>query len=493
MRQKSWGLRLLAFLLTFSLTPVGLAGFSPALDRMQAAYEQGQAMALEVRAALYSWSALSPDSLAAVQEALNAAELKLQAQKSSGQSASAMTLTHEGLELYRINESQDALRRLTQLMPQGTRYTSIPAQDPLGLLTGAGPAIPWESLLHVGFLPSLQDALQKVYALIAPFQKSVQVSTSIKNVGTSRTRLEYALTREEWTAMRPSIEMLLRGALEPWLGQAPSQAIAALRFEDDGVFKRFMDEDGMDLGWQFTGRLSFGQDDTRRVTLFGGFRQDKGLYLSLKAPAVKGRNDLAFNLSARQSAKGSKRSLQADYTFTSRLADVRLSAKGLIKLESADAPDGERISGSIRLDSTQTPGQTARLRITLKPELLLSDSRISGTLTLARELGSAADLALKLHLLLKPAEAVLPPDEKGAIDLSALTPGELRQEQDIFLLALLDPLKGFLLQLPQNQRMQMLHDMGRVLRTSGDSVPPLPEAAAGPYIVSDISVEEENP
>ena len=79
------------------------------------------------------------------------------------------------------------------------------------------------------------------------------------------------------------------------------------------------------------------------------------------------------------------------------------------------------------------------------------------------------------------------------MDLSALTPGELRQEQDTFLLALLDPLKSFLLQLPQNQRMQLLHDMGRVLRTRGDSVPPLPEAAAGPYIVSDISVEEENP
>lgn len=483
----------MAFLLTLSLTPAALAGFSPALDRMQAAYEQGQAMALEVRAALYSCSDLSPDSLAAVQEALSSASLQLQAQKSSGQEATALTLTHKGLELYRINESRDALRRLTQLMPQGTRYTSAPAQDPLALLTGAGPAIPWENLLHVGFLPSLQDTLQKVYALIAPFQESVQVSTSIKNAGTSRTRLEYALTREEWAALRPSIQLLLLDALEPWLGKTLSLAIAALRFEGDGVFKRFMDEDGMDLGLQFTGRLSFGQDDARRVTLFGGFRQDRGLYLSLKAPAVKGRNDLAFSLSARQSAKGSKRSLQADYVFTSRLDDVRLSAKGLIKLESADAPDGERISGSIRLDSTQTPGQTARLRITLKPELLLSDGRISGTLTLAREKGSAADLALELQLLGKPIEAVLAPDEKGAIDLSALTPGELRQEQDRFLPALLHPLKGFLLQLPQDQRMQLLHDMGRVLRTGGDSVAPLPEVTAGPYIVSDISVEEENP
>ena len=493
MRQKTRVLRLLASLLICSLTSVALAGFSPALDRMQAAYDQGQAMALDIRATLDNWSALSPDSLAAMQEALNSAALRLQTHKAAGQSASNMTLTHDSAALYQINESVDADHRLMELLPQGARYASGPAQTPLDLLTGAGPAIPWENLLKAGFRTAFLDSLQQIYALLEPFQKSAPHSTSIKNVGIASTRLEYALTREEWTALWPRIEKLLNDALEPWLGQIPTQATAALRFEDDGVLKRFTMDGGMDLGWQFSGKLSFGQDDTRRVTLFGGFRQDKGLYVSLKAPAVKGRNDLAFSLSVKQNAEESKRSLQADYVFTSRRDGIRLSAKGLINLESADVPDGERISGSIRLDSTQTPGQTMRRRFTVKPELLFSDGRLFGTLTLARELGNAADLALELHLLLKPAEAVFSPAEEGAKDLGALTPDELRKEQDRFLQLLLDPLKGFLLKLPQRQRMQLLHDMGRVLRTRGDSVPPLPEEVIGPYIVSDISVEEENP
>ena len=493
MRQKKCLLRLMVSLLVSSLTSVALADFSPAFDRMQAAYEQGQAMALDIRATLDSWSALSPDSLAAVQETLNSAALQLQIHKSAGQSTSALALSLDDTYLYQINESTDADHRLMELLPQGARYISDPAQAPLGLLTGTQSAIPWENLLKVGFRPVFEDALQNIYALIEFYQKSSPVSISIKNVGTASTRLEYALTREEWTALWPQIEKLLCDALEPWLGQIPSQAIAALRFEDDGVLKRFTDDAGTDLGWQFTGKLSFGKEDTRRITLFGGFRQDKGLYISLKAPALKGRNDLAFSLSARQNTGESKRSLQADYVFTTRLDDIRQSAKGLIKLESADVPDGEQLSGIIRLDSTQTPGQTKRRRFTVKPELLFSDGRFSGTLTLTRELGNTADLALGLRLLLRPAEAVLPPAVEGAKDLGALTPGELRQEQDRFLQLLLDPLKGFLLQLPQRQRMQLLHDMGRVLRTRGDSVPPLPKEAPGPYIVSDISVEEENP
>jgi len=484
---------LTAALLIWTLTNSALAGFSPGLDQLGSAYDQGQAITLDIRAALESWNALSPDSLAAVQDALKGTVLQLQAQEKDEQGVSSVSLTLDSKTLFQVNESWNAQQRLMELLPQGLRYLSDPAQVPLDLLMDAEGGVPWENLLRAETWQALQGVLPQVYALLEPFQQTVKVSTSIKNVGTARTRLEYALTQEEWAAQWPQIAQLFSGALTPWLGETLSQALMAVRFEDEGTFKRFADDVGMDMGWQFTGKLSLGEEDTRRVTLFVGFEANKGMYISLKLPAVKGRNDLTFNFSARQSSGDGKRSLQADCVFTSRKDEDKLSAKGLIKLESADSPEGERIRGSIRLDSLLTPGQTQRQRLTLNPELLYKDGRLSGTLAVSQEQGSAANLALDLSLLLNAGKMIMPPAEAGAKDLRGMAQSALQAEQGSFLQALLEPLKGFLLQLPQKQRAQLLHDMGRIQRTQGDSVPPLPEADPESFVVSDISVEEENP
>jgi hypothetical protein len=294
-------------------------------------------------------------------------------------------------------------------------------------------------------------------------------------------------------ALWPQAAALLNGAISPWLGQSAAQAMASFQFEDKGTLKRFVGNDGVDMGWQFTGKLSFDEDDARRVTLYGGFKADTGLYISLKLPAVKGRNDLTFNLSAKRSDQNGRRGLQADYVFTGRKGEDRLSAKGVIRLESADSPEGEQIIGSIRLDSLLAPGQTQRRRLTLKPELLIKDDQLSGTLAVTQEQGTMTTLSLDLTALLKTGELSRPLAEAGAKDLQSMTPGALQVERDSFLQALLQPLKDFLLSLPDRQRAQLLHDMGRTQRTQGESVPPLPLSDPENFVVSDISVEEDNP
>lgn len=482
-------------LLIWTLLFGALADFSPGLGQMESSYDQGQAMVLDVSAALKSWNALSADSLLAVQDALKTAVLQLRAQQKDEQGAGSVSLTLDNRALFQVNESWDVGQRLMELLPQGLRYRSDPAQAPLDVLLDTQGGIPWENLLKAAPWQTLQDALPQIYALLEPFQKTVRVSTSIRNVGTARTKIEYALTQDEWTTLWPQVAALLSGAMSPWLGQSAAQAMASLQFEDKGTLKRFVGSDGVDMGWQFTGKLSFDQDDARRVTLYGGFKADTGLYISLKLPAVKGRNDLTFSLSAKQSDHDGRRGLQADYVFTSRKGEDKLSAKGAIKLESADGPEGEQINGSIRLDSLLAPSQTQRRRLTLKPDLLIKDGRLSGILVVTQEQGSMTTLALDLTALLKTGELSKPLVEAGAKDIQSMTPGALQEERDSFLQALLQPLKDSLLRLPDRQRAQLLHDMGRTQRTQGESVlpPPLPLSNPENFVVSDISVEEDNP
>ncbi len=480
-------------LLIWTLSGGASAGFSPGLEQLEAAYNRGQAMALDIRASLESWNALSADSLAAVQDALKQASLLVRSQESDGRGIGNVSLTLNAQPLYRVQESRDPGQRLLALLPQGMRYLSGPGQAPLDILLDTQAGVHWENLLQESTWQALHDVLPQVYALLEPFGKTVGISTSIKNVGTSRSRIEYALTREEWTALWPQMVSVISDALAPHLGLSFTRAMMSLRFDTEGTLKRFVDDDGMDMGWQFTGRLSLDDEDTRRVTLFGGYKADKGLYLSLKLPAVRGRNGLTLNISAKLNTAEGKRGLLADYALAGRSDDRTISAKGQIRLESANSPDGERISGSIRLDSLTVPGQTQRRRLTVKPALLFKDGRVSGALTITREQGNATQLALGLDVLLQAGEPIPPFSGAGAKDLRELTPDALEDEQDRFLRALLEPLRELLLQLPQRQRAQLLHDMGRVERTQGESVPPLPKAEPDSFVVSDISVEEDKP
>ncbi len=126
------------------------------------------------------------------------------------------------------------------------------------------------------------------------------MKTSIKQVGRASSRLVYTLTAEEaaawWQGTLPALQPLwAEGAkrLPPAWQLGGAAAMASLGFTGKLTIRRLLDEAGMDLGFQATGR---GGHPGPGLPVRPDRRAEGGhlprLYLSVKLLAQKGRDKL---------------------------------------------------------------------------------------------------------------------------------------------------------------------------------------------------------
>ena len=133
------------------------------------------------------------------------------------------------------------------------------------------------------------------------------------------------------------------------------------------------------MGWQMASTVLLPSGVSRKLSFSGGYADNKGLYLSIKAPAVRGKDDLNLSLSA----AFNDRDVNADFSLVSRLGEERYSLKGSARLQLADTDSGERVYGGLWAEEKR--GSESALRLTLEPDLVFAGGGARGKVRVLSE------------------------------------------------------------------------------------------------------------
>lgn len=374
---------LVAFLL---FAGIAQAEFSPALSALLATFPGGNTATVLIGGDINAYGRLTAGSLAAVNSLLSRLELRF------------------------LLGSDPAC----EVSLDGQTMLSVP-------VSGAGDS----ALLVIARTLLLNPeemarrALREVGAALESWKIEDRLSLAIKNTGTASGRIIYTLSAEEWNTVLPAVMAALRQVAADALAGSPGIAAAAddylskLTAESKCTLKRFTLPDGSDLGMEFTGKVSYAGQDKRNVTVYCGYLEGKGIYASIKCPAVKGKNSFTFSLSGKlQSAEGRN-------TFTGSLSVAMITDSekyrftGELSLVNLVTTQGERITGSITADTMRTlSGVTDKNRYTLKPDLMITAKAMSGTVLLntSSDRGLPAKVMLEVSLSAGGIKAALPAD-----------------------------------------------------------------------------------
>ncbi|MDI9520998.1 MAG: hypothetical protein QM308_07615 [Bacillota bacterium] len=465
--RRLWILALALLCLLSSASAQPLTAVKPLFTTLSS----GDPYALHIRAELLHWPDLAKESLAALKSWLLDAELSLLAHEKAGESA--LILNHGDkplLSLY-LEQTGDAGRMLVSSGDQGafTAYSSA-SSLPWQALLGAGPALPRPDKARDA-LSAFADAALPV---LQPYEKAVKTSISIKNVGKGASQLVYSLNKQEAqqvfedskARLLPLLDEALT-ALLPASAQQISAAFSSLEAAGALTLKRFLTKEGEDLGLQLTGAFKM-SGAARKLTLFYG-HSDTGFYLSFKFPASKGRDTLEFQTALRFQED----SLLGDWKYKTVSGKNTETLTGEINLKTLPEAEGHRLSGGITSTLKTAGEEKASFTYSLTPDFRLQGADLEGNLRLEQSSGKTPLYGLILNFSGRPAQALAIPPSMAEVDLDSAT----REEVDLAAMnvktLLLARLKSFLLALPQEARLLLLHDLGRDRRTDGQTVAPI--------------------
>ena len=369
----------------------------------------------------------------------------------------ALRIDRLGEELLSLSETAREGKRLLTL--EGLGFESPGEEDPFSLLLGEdGPDFGW--LLQWPDASLLRDLPDKAIGWLAPYAREVKRSAAVKNLGTSPRRLEYKLEPEEWNSLWPALKKELACVLRE-LPLNVSDTLETLRFEKPVTVKRLLDQQGEPMGWQMASTVLLPSGVSRKLSFTGGYADNKGLYLNIKAPAVRGKDDLNLSLSA----AFDEGDVNADLSLVSRMGEERYSLKGSAKLQLADTDSGERVSGQLWVEERR--GSESALRLTLEPDLVFEGGSARGKVRVLSERAGKTRLDVALNAFMGKGDASPTAALARIYDLGT----ELPQARAALTQALLPLVRSVMMDFPEPARLLLLHDMGRTARTEGDAVP----------------------
>ncbi len=456
-------MRLLALVVLICLMLSG-ASASTGLDELM---DGKQPLALDLSAQLEGLSDAPEALVQRLQGWLNRLRLQLSLDEAGWQTA----LYLDEAEILRLSQWEAQGQQALSLSPADLHYRGM---SPLERLLGMKPPQGADSLI---------SAWQQTLSELAPLGSTKRQSSAIKNVGTAVTRQLYAIDQALWQQFWPPLAQAL--------GELTGQTMPDIALTAPASLARLQDKAGQDIGLLFKGELSLDGGAPRKATMLAGYAADTGGYIDLKLPAVKGRDDLSFRLSARQTQGKRGRELKADWVYSWRLADDRASGRGELSLLSALDQGSETITGRLRLDHRPEAGPD--IRLSLEPQLALTNSELTGSLKLTQSRGGKPWLTLILLPRLRAADRPQWP-EMAALDLDALDQAALSLQSGRLMTALAAPLAKLSHDLPEDDYWQLMHYLGRGLWTQNRPVAPLTDthSIADDFVVHDI-IEEENP
>ena len=438
-----------------------------------------QGIAGEARMALAAWPDLTPTTLGQMQAWLKALRLRLYAD----QTESSLELLEGERQVLRADSQENALTLSAPGSLPPTHYLGKANEQPLETLFGL-PALPDFS----GFLPVLPRVKEALLQDLAPYGKADAVKTSIKQVGRASSRLVYTLTAEEaaawWQGTLPALQPLwAEGAkrLPPAWQLGGAAAMASLGFTGKLTIRRLLDEAGMDLGFQATGRVDI-LGRGYRLDLTAGQKADTGFYLSVKLPAQKGRDKLEGLISLAYAPKEGSRPVKGEYSLSQVEGGDKRSLSGKVNL----ALTGTRLSGEVTAQARLSGSHNVKRDHRLLPDFSLQGAALDGSLRWMETEGKNTLRDLTLFLVLAPGSKPDPLTAQSQVDLAAASAEALAFAKRQAAAALLPFLQEKLLALPQDARLLVLHDWGRVRRALSQKESPLvPDDASNAFTVAE--------
>ncbi|MGI6695613.1 MAG: hypothetical protein ACOX6O_05165 [Christensenellales bacterium] len=462
MDKRMWALMLVAVML-INMSGACASGF----DSLGAADEL-QGLAGEAAISLETWPDISPETLRVMQGWLEGLRLKLYA----GEACGVLGL-YDGPRQVFLAEDVD--ERLTLTAPGSlapTEYVGSSAEAPPLQTLFDFPPLPDFGPLTAS-LPRWGEALLEG---LRPYEKADEVKTRIKTVGRADSRLVYALGAEEanawWQQTLPRLLPLwaegAAGLPKAWRDEG-ALLLSSLRFTGKLTIRQLLDKEGAALGFQAISTLEvLGQ--TRKLDVIAAYQEGTGLHLSLKLPAVRGRDRLEALISLAFAKKEAVTPIKGELSFIQSTGGDKLSLTGQADLSLTPEGAGERLGGMITLKLNRT-GDTAQKREhQLQPDLLIGESGLAGSLKWVESEGKKLlrDVSLRLELM-KAQEMPVTSVPQVRVDLRQADQTALAHARRQAGQALLPWIREKLLALPLETRRLVLHDWGRVRRALAES------------------------
>lgn len=460
--------------------PGALAEFSPRYEQLFA----GDHMTLEISGQLNSLSTLSSRSLEIVNGWLEGLTLRVSAGKND-----AMAVLKNGERLISAFVERQAGYTLTAFQPSGGAYLTNPdGPDALQLIAGETPALP-----DLTVLPALYGkAAPAMYAALENYvtPKKMREHTSIKNANASTSYMNYLFPdgklNEAWPEVLEAILPYVKEAFkaQPDLYEDVEGLLKALTFSDECRFKRFLDKEGNELGFQFTGKAER-DGDKRKVTMYGGWTPDKGGYFSVNLAGVGSKNSMKGSLSVKLTAKQNVTTLDADGSLD-RVMNGRSTAYTLnAALKNEAGEEQEHWTGKISCSEKEHGIKSAW---TLWPDMTFTENGLEGDVSVQRKTGSDVTLEAKVHALLTAGEAEGSFGIHSAKDLRGLTAEKARASALSEVAPLTGALAPLVAELNESERTLLLHELRTDAWMNGPSVP-VPDAAEDNWVVEEDDLE----
>ncbi len=443
--------------LTIALSSVSaLAEFSPWLDDLK----RKDSVALTLEGSYEALNKLSKKSLETVNGWLAPLKVTVQGQLGGAMTSVAVTSGEEEVFSIAARRREDGV--VTEFMPSGNGYlTGNDQKNALVLLAGED--------LHVLDpleIPELYAKLAKeLYPVLEEkvTAKSKKARTTVKNAAASPSYVDYVFKAEELTAAWPEILDAAMPVLSEALADRPDlynkaeAVLNGLTFSGECRFKRLLDKDQGDMGLQFTGSAAQGSDQ-RKVTLFGGYTKDKGGYLSLKLPQIKGKNNLTLQISVSLAkAKSSVRTLKTDVTYSRKYDGDTESATVTGTLKNTIKNDTEHWTGKVTVSQTKEKVKTT---YSFTPDLAFDANGLSGKVTVQRTVGGKADMKAAVQVTAAEAPAFQLEDAAGNVqDLRRMSEGQARAAVQAELPALTGLVVRLMAGLPEEERALLTHEL----------------------------------
>lgn len=316
--------------------------------------------------------------------------------------------------------------------------------------------------------------------ILAPYAQEEKVNFEVKNVGRAAKRITYALKKEDWALcwplmMEETAKALQRNGADDELLQRTETLLSSLQFDKKGTLKRFINKDGIDIAWQFTGTVSQKGKDARTVTLTVGYTES-GLYVKGRFPAAQGANDCRIGLSAVLEKQKLTLDGSIKRTYSGKTEQYKADAK-------LDVGKGLKGTVSFTLSPIGTPATQWRL----SPHFEWQGDTLHGTLSASMQ-RDRRKAAFTLNADVRKVS-----DMPGFSPLTTLSAHDEPEKAGQAIRQALAPVVLSLINtVPEDKRMLIMHALGRHGRTTGDTLPPV-NTLEDPNDPSYLVEEVQNP
>ena len=158
----------------------------------------------------------------------------------------------------------------------------------------------------------------------------------------------------------------------------------------------------------------------------------------------------------------------------------------MLTLRSRDTAQQETLTGRVRITDKPIGGRASRL--TLTPDFTLADGQAQGSLRIQQDAGGKTVLDAAVRLTAMTGTMPKASEPERSFDLLDPTGQQQPAARQAFQQMMLSALRGLLMELPEPQRLLLIHLMGRDLRTQ-DS----PNQTDGYPVTHILSTEEGTP